>query len=473
MPGEPRPTDHLRLAAIPAIDRLLALPAMRALATEHGHELVAGALRESTEDLRRELHAQAHAELPPDLEGFLCEAAARRVAKLVAPTLRRVVNLTGTVLHTNLGRAPLPAEAIEAMREAAGAVNVEMTLSSGRRGERDDHVERWLCRLTGAEAATVVNNNAAAVLLVLNTLASRREVPVSRGELIEIGGAFRMPEIMKRAGVKLVEVGTTNRTHPRDFQEAVGPRTGALMKVHTSNYAVCGFTASVGERELAAIAHAHDLPCIDDLGSGSLIDLTSFGLPSEPTPQGAIADGVDVVTFSGDKLLGGPQCGIVVGRKRLVERIRRNPMKRALRLDKITIAALAAVLRLYADPSRVVERVPGLRQLARDQASIRAAAERVAAAIAAALGARAEVTVVECDSQVGSGALPLTRLPSAGVAVRPPGRTSGRRAERLARAFRALPVPVIGRIRDDALVLDLRCLEDESELLAQLPHLGI
>jgi len=465
------------LAQIPSIDRLLSIPAVEALAAEHGRALVRDAARASVDALRARL-VEGHGEQRPipggraDLGAVLADDVAGRVRALTAPSLVGVVNLTGTVLHTNLGRAALPPEAVAAMCAAAGPANVEMTLATGKRGDRDDHVEELLCALTGAEAATVVNNNAAAVLLTLNSLASRREVPVSRGELIEIGGAFRMPDIMKRAGVKLVEVGTTNRTHPRDFEEAIGPRTAALMKVHTSNYEVRGFTASVGERELAAIAGARGIPCIDDLGSGSLVDLTPYGLPREPTPQWAIAAGVDVVTFSGDKLLGGPQCGIIVGTREQIARIKRNPMKRALRLDKITIAALAAVLALYRDPDRVAERVPSLRQLARTEPDIRAVAERIAPALAAALGDSASVEIVACESQVGSGALPLTRLASAGLAVRPAGRVSGKRIARLARVFRELPVPVIGRVSDDALLLDLRCLEDESSMTTQLDALA-
>ncbi len=473
---EPPPVSEdprRRLAQIPSIDRLLAQPALEALSARHGRALVRDAARASVEALRTRLveGRSARGGDKGDLGAALEADVADRVAALAAPSLVGVVNLTGTVLHTNLGRAPLPPEAMEAMVAAAGPANVEMRLGTGKRGDRDEHVEELLADLTGAEAATVVNNNAAAVLLVLNALAARREVPVSRGELIEIGGAFRMPDIMKRAGVKLVEVGTTNRTHPRDFEEAMGPRTGALMKVHTSNYEVRGFTASVGERELAAIAHAHGVPCIDDLGSGSLVDLTPYGLPREPTPGWAIAAGVDVVTFSGDKLLGGPQCGIVVGTGEQIARIKRNPMKRALRLDKITIAALAAVLRLYRDPERLAQRLPALRQLARREPEIRGAAERLAPRLAAALGEQATVEVVACESQVGSGALPLVRLPSAGLAVRPAGRSSGKRVERLARAFRELPVPVVGRVSDDALVLDLRCLEDDGALAGQLDQL--
>ncbi|HEX6319865.1 MAG TPA: L-seryl-tRNA(Sec) selenium transferase, partial [Burkholderiales bacterium] len=336
-------------------------------------------------------------------------------------------------------------------------VNLEYDLEGGRRGERDGHVEALLCRLTGAEAATVVNNNAAAVLLVLNTLAARKEVPVSRGELIEIGGSFRLPDIMARSGCRLREVGTTNRTHLADYAGALGPKTGLVLKVHTSNYAIEGFTAAASEKELAALCRERGLPLAVDLGSGTLVDLRRYGLPHEPTVQEALAHGADVVTFSGDKLLGGPQAGIIVGAKALIEKLRKNPLKRALRLDKVTLAALAAVLKLYLDPDRLAQRLPTLRLLSRPVEDIRQLALRIAPRLP-----RAEV--IDCESQIGSGALPTQRLPSAGLAIRPGD-------ARLAARFRALPIPVIGRLQDGAYILDLRCLEDETGFVDQLGQL--
>ena len=425
-----------------------------------------------------------------DAERRVAEAALRRARAAAAPSLRPVLNLTGTVVHTNLGRAELPEVAVEAMAEAArSATNLEIDLATGKRGERDTHVEAWLARLTGAEAATVVNNNAAAVLLVLNTLARGREVPVSRGELIEIGGSFRLPEIMERAGCRLVEVGTTNRTHLEDFARAIGERTGAVMTVHTSNYVVEGFTAAPEPAALAALARERGVPWVHDLGSGTLIALERFGLPHEPTPREVLANGADLVTFSGDKLLGGPQSGIVAGSARLVAEVRRNPMKRALRVDKTTLAALGALLPLYANPEKLARELPALRRLVRPAAEIRAVAERVAAKLRGRLtfAGRVEpaeveavgVEAVECASRIGSGALPVDTRPSAGVALRPPSgagggrRASGRRVEALAAALRALPLPVVGRIREGALVLDLRCLDRESDLLDALaPLLG-
>jgi L-seryl-tRNA(Ser) seleniumtransferase len=389
------------------------------------------------------------------------------------PSLRPVFNLTGTVLHTNLGRALLAEHAVEAAVAAMrGAVALEFDLAGGRRGERDDHVRALLCELTGAEDATVVNNNAAAVLLVLNTLAKGREAIVSRGELIEIGGAFRMPDIMRSAGARLVEVGTTNRTHLKDYAGAIGPNTGLILKVHTSNYRIEGFTAEVSGSELSALAREHGVPLVNDLGSGTLIDLRQFGLAHEPTVAETVAEGADLVTFSGDKLLGGPQAGFVVGRKELLARINKNPMKRALRLDKVRIAALEATLKLYRDPDRLAERLPTLRLLARQKAGIKAMAHRIQPAIAARVAPGFSVEPIDCESEIGSGALPLAKIPSAGLAIRPTGaRGRGRMLNELAAAFRALPLPVIGRIADDALIFDLRCLEDERGFLDSLAGL--
>ena len=351
-----------------------------------------------------------------------------------------------------------------AMRDA---VALEFDIATGRRGERDDHVRALICELTGAEDATIVNNNAAAVLLVLNTLSLGREAVVSRGELIEIGGSFRMPDIMTRAGAKLVEVGTTNRTHPTDYLSAIGPATALLFKVHTSNYRIEGFTTEVTARELSAIAKQCGLSLVHDLGSGTLIDLAQYGLKHEPTVCEAIADGADLVTFSGDKLLGGPQAGFIVGGKKLLAEINRNPMKRALRLDKLRLAALEATLKLYRNPDRLAERLPTLRLLARPAADIAAQARRLAPVLSNILGGKFAVDVVECWSQVGSGAMPLDTLPSAGLAISHQS-GSGQALETLAAAFRALPVPVIGRIERQALMLDLRCLEDEAGLAADL-----
>jgi L-seryl-tRNA(Ser) seleniumtransferase len=464
---ESRPSPF---AAIPSVDRLLGDQRVDLLIQAHGRAPVTEALRHATTEMRKAIAGGSA--VPGDITEVVLSSAREYLSALFEDSLRPVLNLTGTVLHTNLGRAPLPPQAVSAMLRVASASNVEFDLATGKRGERDSHVEGWLRRLTGAEAALVVNNNAAAVLLVLNSLARDLEVPVSRGELIEIGGAFRMPDIMARAGCQLVEVGTTNRTHLRDFAGVMNERTALIMKVHTSNYAIQGFTASVAETELAALAHEHECPFVDDLGSGTLVDMTRFGLPPEPTPAQALAQGADLVTFSGDKLLGGPQCGIVVGRADLVATLRKNPLKRAMRLDKVTLAALEAVLKLYADPDRLPEQLPALRLLTRKRDDIASCAQRVSEALKAHLGDRARVAVVECASQIGSGALPVESLPSAGVAITPSD-GSGTALKNLAAAFRALTVPAIGRIADGALLFDLRCLEDPQALLAQLPELKI
>ncbi|MBI3938733.1 MAG: L-seryl-tRNA(Sec) selenium transferase [Betaproteobacteria bacterium] len=457
--------------AIPSVDRLLRLERVAALIARYGKPLVVETVRAALDDHRAAL--QSRATIPFDEQAFV-DACESRLAAQIRPALQPVFNLTGTVLHTNLGRALLPREAAEAVVQAmTRACNLEFDLGGGARGDRDTHVGRWLTRLVGAEAATVVNNNAAAVYLTLNTLAQKKEVVVSRGELIEIGGAFRMPDIMARAGCRLREVGTTNRTHLDDYAQALGPRTAAIMKVHTSNYAVQGFTAAVDETELAALAARHGLPFIVDLGSGMLVDLERYGLPHEPTPREALAHGADVVTFSGDKLLGGPQAGLIVGKAALIRKIKKNPLKRALRVGKMTIAALDAVLRLYADPERLGGRLPTLKWLARPLSDIEAQAGRVMPAVAHALCAKAEVAITRCMSQIGSGSLPVDLLPSAGIAVTGGGRRASSFPEKIAAAFRALPVPVIGRIKESTFILDLRCLDDETGFVAQLDKLRL
>ncbi len=456
--------------ALPSVDRLLGNTAVEQLIAAHGRTRV-------TETLRRALDAERVRLAQPDAaaydESLFLQSCATALTADAAPSLKPVFNLTGTVLHTNLGRSVMPQCAAEAVMAAmTRPVNLEFDLATGARGERDSHVERWLRQLTGGEKAVAVNNNAAAVYLALNTLALRKEVLVSRGELIEIGGAFRIPDIMARAGVKLIEVGTTNRTHLRDFAEAITPRTAAIMKVHTSNYVVQGFTATVPETELAKLAHEHNLPFIVDLGSGTLVDLAQYGLPHEPTPRETLANGADVVTFSGDKLLGGPQAGLLVGRKDLLARIAKNPMKRALRLDKLTLTALDAVLRLYLHPERLHHELPALQLLTRTAEDIAAQATRVLPHVAAALGDAWHVAVIACNSQIGSGALPVDALPGSGLAMTPAAKKKTN-VGLLATAFRALPVPVIGHIKDGAFILDLRCLDHEDEFISQLQLLKI
>ena len=459
--SEPQARD--RRGALPSVDRVLQEPATAALIARFGRPLVVGAVRSALGECR------AAGEAAPI--AAIVAASEAALVQLMAPSQRRVFNLTGTILHTNLGRSPLPQEAVAAAAEAMRApTTLEYDLESGRRGERDDHVAGWLCRLTGAEAALAVNNNAGALLLTLNALALERETLVSRGELIEIGGSFRLPDIMARAGTRLREVGTTNRTHLRDFEGAIGPETALILKAHTSNYEIRGFTAAVAPARLAALARDRGLPFVEDLGSGTLVDLDRWGLPHEPTVADSLKAGADLVTFSGDKLLGGPQAGLVVGRSDLVAALARNPLKRALRLDKIRLAALEAVLQLYADPERLADRLPALRLLTRARGEIAAAAQRLLPLVAAALTGTATAAVVETTSQIGSGALPASLLPSAGLALTPLSRSGGA-VESLARRLRALPVPVVGRIEAGRLVLDLRCLEDEADFIEQLPDL--
>ena len=454
---------------LPSVDRLVNTPSVQELVRKHGLALVTHCAQNVLMHVRQSVVAGNATNM-----AALVQSVLQEIERISLPSIRPVYNLTGTVLHTNLGRATLPESAIQAMVDVArGASTVEFNLETGKRGDRHKHAEALLCQLTGAEGALVVNNNAAAVLLTLNSLARRKEVLVSRGELIEIGGAFRMPDIMARASCKLVEVGTTNRTNEADFETAISPRTALIMKVHTSNFEIKGFTKSVLERELSRIAHRHNLPFVTDLGSGTLIDLQPYDLPYETTVTDALESGADLVTFSGDKLLGGPQAGIIAGRRDLIEKLKRNPMTRAMRPDKVTLAALQAVLRLYTDSKRLVEELPTLRLLTRDLAEIEQLAYRLVTILQDRLN-QCEVSVAQTHSQVGSGALPINRLQSAALKItRPDLRRSGNSLNRLSKAFRELPIPVIGRISDDALWFDLRCLEDEKGFVENLHSLKV
>jgi L-seryl-tRNA(Ser) seleniumtransferase len=456
----PKTADRRRL---PSVDEVLRHESVSAPLTKFGRMALVDAIRAELAEAREGRVAIADA-------AEIAVRAGRRLAAAHAPSLRPVFNLTGTALHTNLGRARLAEAAIEAATQAMReAVALEFDVGGGKRGERDDHLRGLIRELTGAEDATIVNNNAAAVLITLNTLARGKRAIVSRGELIEIGGAFRMPDIMARAGARLVEVGTTNRTHAKDYIAALEREAGLVLKVHTSNYRIEGFTKEVSGRELATIAHEKDTPLVNDLGSGVLVDLARYGLKREPTVAEAVAEGADLVTFSGDKLLGGPQAGFIVGRRDLIARINRNPMKRALRVDKIRIAALEATLKLYRDPDRLAQTLPTLAALARSRDEIMAQARRLAPRVQELVGANFHVEVADCASEVGSGASPVETIASAGLAIRPRG--SQRALIALNKALRALPWPVIGRVAEGALALDLRCLTDEGAFLANLAHL--
>ncbi|HCB3599885.1 TPA: L-seryl-tRNA(Sec) selenium transferase [Serratia marcescens] len=457
--------SHLLYSQLPAIDRLLREPAIEPLVAQHGQTLIGELLRRLQAQARDAIGQQ---QCLPAWCGDWPQALRAELARQQRPALLPVFNLSGTVLHTNLGRALLAQPVKEAVSAVMGeAVTLEYDLDGAGRGHRDRAVADLLCRLTGAEDACIVNNNAAAVLLMLAAIAPGKEVVVSRGELVEIGGAFRIPDVMRQAGCQLVEVGTTNRTHLKDYRQAINEQTGLLMKVHTSNYSIQGFTAAVDEAELAQLGAEQGVPTATDLGSGSLIDMAQYGLPAEPMPQRLLATGVDLVTFSGDKLLGGPQAGIIVGKKALIARLQQHPLKRALRVGKLTLAALEATLRLYLQPEKLAEQLPTLRLLTRPQQEMQQAAERLLAALAPRFTADFELRAEPCWSQIGSGSLPVDRLPSYALTFTPrDGR--GATLEALAERWRRLPQPVIGRLGDGRLWLDLRCLEQEGALIDAL-----
>ena len=451
-----------RLDTLPAVDRILSSADGERLLASYGRASVTDAVRGVVAELRERIRGgQNVSESDCSIEAVAL-AAGRRLACLAAPRLRRVVNATGVVLHTNLGRATIAEEAAAAACAAATfPCTLEYELEGGKRGDRDRLIEEHLCALTGAEAATVVNNNAAAVLLVLNTLAQGREVPVSRGELIELGGSFRIPDIMAKSGARLREVGTTNRTHPHDYERAIGPDTALLLKVHTSNYRIVGFTASVSLAELRTIASAHGLPVVEDLGAGALVDLRTWGLPAEPLVGDSLGAGADVVTASGDKLLGGPQCGLIVGGRTWVDRIRRNPLKRALRCDKMTLAALETTLRIYRFDPEPDRRIPVLRLLSRPVEQLEEAAMEIAGEVSQALGDGYRVQIERCEARTGSGSQPEVAIPSVALCIH----SSRESAESIARRFRNLEPPVIGRIEAERFLLDLRAVEDPKELI--------
>lgn len=460
---------------LPSVDSILSDPTIKIVAEKFGHTAVTKSVRMALQAGRNNHDTFSPSISRQELAQLIVNATVLDLEKINRYSLTPVFNLSGTVLHTNLGRASLPNEAVEAMIAAAKSpTNLEYDLATGKRGSRDSHVESLLCELTGAEAATVVNNNAAAVLVALNSLALRKEVIVSRGELIEIGGAFRIPEIMTRAGAKLREVGTTNRTHRRDYEEAISPRTGLLMKVHTSNYRVEGFTAAVDEKALAVLGREHGVPLMIDLGSGTLTELTDYGLPHEPMAGESVASGANLVTFSGDKLLGGPQAGLIVGDRALIEKIKRNPMTRALRVDKVRLAALEAVLRLYLMPDKLGQRLPVLRTLTRPIADILQTAETIAAGLREYLPKDLDITIVEGVSAIGSGSLPGEELITKVVMLCPTGnkKDNAKRVRLLDKGFRSLATPVIGRVSNGNLMLDMRCLDDTDDFIKQLDQLS-
>jgi L-seryl-tRNA(Ser) seleniumtransferase len=457
------PDQQQRLRMLPAVDRMIELARAQACFELIPDAVVVGAIRNViAADRARVLQGEP----PPAAEladAAVLERVKAAVAAAMRPNLRRVVNATGVVLHTNLGRSLLADEAVANIAAVAGRYsNLEYDLAGGRRGSRYMAVRDLLCEITGAEDAMVVNNNAGAVLICLETLAHGRPVVVSRSDLVEIGGSFRVPDVMAKSGAVLTEVGTTNRTHLRDYEAAIEPSTALLLKVHWSNYRIIGFTAQVPLKQLVELGAARGVPVMEDLGSGTFIDFSRYGLPAEPTVQASVASGADVVTFSGDKLLGGPQAGIIVGRRALVERIRRNPINRALRIDKLTLAALESTLRLYRDEAAAVARIPTLRMLTEPAAGVHERARRLADALQA-LGRGLEVELVQRPSMAGGGSLPTMELPSWCLRVVAPGVPD----HRLELALRRHEPPVIGRIEEGAFLMDARTIQpDEPALIA-------
>ncbi|HHP50848.1 MAG TPA: L-seryl-tRNA(Sec) selenium transferase [Moorella mulderi] len=449
------------LRQLPAVDQLAKHPSLEEWARQD-HRLLVEAIRRVLAGWRQKILAGG--DFLPTLE-VLVEEIKAKFKELHRSSLRPVINATGTVLHTNLGRAILSAEAVEAIVKAASRyTNLEFNLRTGKRGYRYDHVRGLLQEITGAEDALVVNNNAAAVLLCLSALASGREVIVSRGQLIEIGGSFRIPEVMAQSGAKLVEVGTTNKTYLRDYEKAISPDTALLFKAHTSNYRILGFTQEVATAELVELGRRYGLPVMEDLGSGFLVNLEEYGITDEPTVQAEIQQGVDILTFSGDKLLGGPQAGIILGRRELIAEIARHPLTRAVRIDKLTLAGLEATLRAYRNPRQAIREIPTLAALTADLSSLKRRAEELHGLLSSVLGERAQVEVRSITSQAGGGSLPLLELPSFGLALRCPDISASLLAERL----RQTDPPVIARIQEDTLILDVRTiLPGEAEELAR------
>ena len=443
------------LKRLPAVDTLLRDAMLSGFTKDNPRRLVVDAIRAVLERKRGLIKKGNAGDSLFSIEELVKEIG-EEVGKARRPSLKRVINATGIIIHTNLGRAPLAVGALKNLADASlGYSNLEFDVEKGERGERYSHLEPILCKLTGAEAAMVVNNNAAAVMLLLNTLAEGKEVLVSRGELVEIGGSFRIPDIMKKSGARLVEVGTTNRTHIRDYEAAITPETALILKVHRSNFDMVGFTADVSIEDLAELGKRHGIPVMNDLGSGSLIDLSKYGMKKEPTVQDAVRSGIDVVAFSGDKLLGGPQAGIIIGRKEIIDPVKKNPLTRALRIDKLTIAALEATLNVYLDEVKAVHDIPVLRMLRRPVQELAKTARKILRDLGD-LSDRFKITIKDGYSQVGGGALPLQEIPTKLLAVRPTAISPNQ----LERSMRMNHVPIIVRIERDEVVLDMRTLMD-------------
>lgn len=444
--------------SIPKVDVLLADEKVQMLIETYSRETVMESIHLEMNRLRAYIaKCEDEEEAKRQIEA-LTEKIERTVSAMHTPNMRMVMNGTGTILHTNLGRAPISPEHMKRVAAiATGYSNLEYNLEAGRRGERYSHFEELLCKITGAEAAMAVNNNAASVMLILSSLAKGGEVIVSRGELVEIGGKFRIPDVMEQSGASLVEVGTTNKTHYDDYEDAITEETKALLKVHTSNYRIVGFTDTVGIDELIPLAKEHDLPVVEDLGSGVLIDLERYGLTHEPTVQESIAKGADVVCFSGDKLLGGPQAGIIIGKKKYIDMMKKNQLTRALRIDKFTAAALELVLQEYLSEEQAVQHIPVLRMITEPLDEVARRARSLARTIRST-DLPAKVDVVSCESQIGGGSLPMERIPSMAVAIHPKHESVAALEDQM----RHLTVPMIPRTVNDTIMLDVRTVETED-----------
>lgn len=454
---------------IPKVDVLLEMEIIQLLIEQYGRETVMEAIREEMEALRAFIGACEEEEKIVRQIQDLPRQIVRHVERLHTPNMRMVINGTGTILHTNLGRAPISQEHVSKLADiVTGYSNLEYNLEAGKRGERYSHFEKLLCKLTGAEAAMAVNNNAAAVMLILSSMAKGGEVIVSRGELVEIGGKFRIPDVMEQSGASLVEVGTTNKTHYSDYEEAITENTKALLKVHTSNYRIVGFTDTVTIDDLVPLAKEHDLPIIEDLGSGVLIDLSKYGLTYEPTVQDSIRKGADVVCFSGDKLLGGPQAGIIIGKKKYIDQMKKNQLTRALRIDKFTATVLELVLQEYLSEEKAIQNIPVLRMITETEEEVAHRAQNLKRMLRRA-GLAAEFGLEKCESQIGGGSLPLERIPSMAVTIKPEKMSVPQLEEKM----RHLEVPIIPRTANDTIYLDVRTIETRwfkkiTEMLGEL-----
>lgn len=448
------------LSNIPSVDELLREKELEKLTFIYPRTAVVEGIRDYLKEYRKFIISlEKDEDLAEINDSHMINGIVEKIHEMMRSNLINVVNATGVVLHTNLGRSPLSRRLKDTLWDIASKYsNLEMELQSGERGSRYSHVEELICKLTGAQAAIVVNNNAAAVMLVLSTIAKGREVVVSRGQLVEIGGSFRVPDVMEQSGAMLVEVGTTNKTHLADYERAANEDTAALMKVHTSNYRILGFTSEVESEDMVALGRKLGLPVIEDLGSGMLLELTEFGLPYEPTVQHAVKAGMDVVTFSGDKMLGGPQAGIIVGSKKFIDKMKKNPLTRAIRIDKLTLAALEGTLRLYMDKELALKEIPVLRMLTFSSEELRRRAKRLSTRLKVSIGAMGAISIEDEFSEVGGGSMPLHKMPTKVVAVKPKDISLMELEEKL----RAYKTPVVARINRDRLMLDVRTIMDDE-----------